>query len=443
MTDRTDRTDRTDPDRNATTPSRDSVRIAGFPIQANPTVFLLFGLIAYLVASGLLPAAAPGATSGAYWAGGLVAAALFMGSLLAHELAHAVVARRHGIRVEAVTFWLFGGMAKLGGDAQNPRAEWRIAAIGPVVNLALGAAIFGIGRGMSALSAPELAVAVAGYVAGINLLLGAFNLLPAVPLDGGRVLRALLWRRSGDRDRATVIAANAGQGIAALIVVAGIVELTAVSAIGGLWTTLIGGFLFGTARAEARRTSANSALAGLRVRDLLPPQTGEVLPAVPAWHTVAGALEAYQRTGDRRIVLPLQGFDGSPAGLVALAQLAAVPVDQRETVRVAAVAAPLEHVAVTHPDELVVELLPRLVPATRNLAAARLAGHALVVAGGVAVGVLTPSDIARAMQVAKLLGPRPPIPGSPRDSRPDDDGPPSWPTPPGDSMNDARRHLVS
>ena len=432
-------------DRNDTTPSRDSLRIAGFPIQANPTAFLLFGVIAYLVASGLLPAAVPGATSGAYWAGGLVAAILFMGSLLAHELAHAVVARRHGVQVEAVTFWLFGGVAKLGGDAPTPRAEWRIAAIGPVVNLALGAVTFGIGRGMSALSAPELAVAVASYVAGINLLLGAFNLLPAAPLDGGRVLRALLWKGSGNRDRATVTAANVGQAIAALVVVAGIVELTAVSAIGGLWTTLIGWFLFGTARAEARRTTASSALTGLRVRDLLPPAAADVLPAVPAWHTVAGALEAYQRTGDRRIVLPLQGFDGSPAGLVALAQLAAVPVDQRETVRVSAIAAPLEHVAVTNPDELVVELLPRLVPTTRNLAAARLAGHALVVDDGVAVGVLTPTDIARAVQVAKLLGPRPPASGP---GRPGPDGGelPPWsaaPEPPDDSINDGRRHLVS
>ncbi|HEX7105855.1 MAG TPA: site-2 protease family protein [Acidothermaceae bacterium] len=397
-------------------PQRDGFRIAGFPVTASPTVLLLFVLIAFTTATGLLPASAPGASSGAYWVGGFVASALLLASLLVHELAHAVVARRHGIAVEGVTFWLFGGVAKLGKDAPTPRAEWRIAVVGPATNLVLAAAAFGVANALGAFSAPAVVVAVAGYVVWVNLMLGVFNLLPASPLDGGRILRAALWRRHGDRARATVTAAKAGQAMGSLLIGLGAAQFLLSSAIGGLWTALIGFFLLGSAGAEARVTATRSALAGLAVRDLLP--AGEPLPAVPAWRTVAAFFDSYQRSGDTRTVMPVQDFSGSPAGLVALAHLAAVRPEDRDTVRVSAVAAPVDQIAVTNPDEQLADLAPRLAPRTRNLAAARLAGHALVVRDGVAVGVLTPADFARAVQLAKLRQFTPPSddPRGPRDS---------------------------
>lgn len=386
----------------------DAFRIAGFPVQASPTVLLLFMLIAFTTATGLLPSSAPGASSGAYWAGGIIAAAFLLGSLLVHELAHAIMARRHGVRVEGVTFWLFGGVAKLGKDAPTPRAEWRIAAIGPVTNLVLAAIALGATRGLDALAAPDVAVAVAGYVVWINVMLGVFNLLPGAPLDGGRILRAALWRRHGNRGRATVTAAKVGQVMGSLLIGLGVAQLLLSSAIGGVWTALIGFFLFSAAGAEARETVTRSALTGLTVRDLLP--AGEPLPAAPGWRTVTAFLDTYQNSGDTRTVLPVQGFDGSPAGLVALAHLAAVRPEDRDTVRISAVAAPIDQIAVTNPDESLVDLAPRLATRTRNLAAARLAGHALVVSDGIAVGVLTPADFARAVQLAKFRQPTAPPP---------------------------------
>lgn len=389
-------------------PQRDSFRIAGFPVQASPTVLLLFGLIAFTTATGLLPSSAPGASRGAYWVGGIVAAAFLLGSLLVHELAHAITARRHGVRVEGVTFWLFGGVAKLAKDAPNPRAEWRIAAVGPATNLLLAALALGVARLLGALSASEVAVAVAGYVVWVNVMLGVFNLLPAAPLDGGRILRAALWRRHGNRGRATVTAAKAGQAMGSLLIGLGIAQFLLSSAIGGVWTALIGFFLVGAAGAEARETVTRSALTGLTVADLLPP--GEPLPAAPGWRTVSAFLDSYRNSGDTRTVLPVQGFDGQPAGMVALAHLAAVRPEDRDSVRLSAVAAPIDQIAVTNPAEPLVELAPRLAPRTRNLAAARLAGHALVVQDGVAVGVLTPADFARAVQLANLRQPMPPAP---------------------------------
>lgn len=416
-------------------PKTESFRIAGFPVRANITVWVLFALIAYTTADGLLPTSAPGASTAAYWTGGLIAAVLMLASLLAHELAHAIVARRYGIVVEAVTFWLFGGVAQLKGNAPNPKAEWRIAAVGPAVNFVLAGVGVGVGEAMAALSAPKLAVAVVGYFVMVNVLLGAFNLLPAAPLDGGRVLRSVLWRRTHDRDKATVISSRAGQAIAALLIAAGFAELLFANSFGGLWTSLIGFFLFNAAGAEARETVTRTALDGLRVRDLLPP--GEPTPPAPAWHTVDTFLANYRASGDTRTVLPVQGFDGAPVGLVSLAQLGAVPADHRNTVRLGSIAAPIDQLAVTQPDELLVDLLPRLTPTTRSLAAVRFAGFALVVREGQVVGVITPADLARAVQVSKLTAPR-------RQPPSDDVAPPS-PQEPADRgpIASAPRHLVS
>jgi Zn-dependent protease len=375
-------------------------RVAGFAVHANPSVLVLFAFIAFTTANGLLPASAPGASTSAYWAGGIVASTLLFASLLVHELAHAIVARRHGITVESITFWLFGGASKLKSDAATPRSEWRIAASGPAMNIVLGAAAVGTALALSAASAPAVVTAVAGYVASINVLLAVFNLLPAAPLDGGRILRAILWHRHGDHDRATVTAAKTGHVIGLLVIGLGAAQVMYGSVFSGIWTGLIGFFLTGSAGAEARQTTMKAALAGLRVRDVLP--TGDPLPAAPAWHTVEVFMDAYRRRGDTRTVLPLQGFDGMPAGLVGLANIAAVPADQRDTVRLSAIAAPLDQVAITDPDELLVDLLPKLRPTTRNIAAARLAGNALVLHDGQTVGVVTPSDLARAMQLGKL-----------------------------------------
>jgi Zn-dependent protease len=398
-------------------------RIAGFPIHVSATAYLIFGFFGYLAATRLLPAAAPGATSGAYWVAGVVAAALFFASLLAHELNHALLARRYGVQVDGVTFWLFGGLARLRGDAPTPRAEWRIAAIGPATNLVFAGLGALANLALTAVSAPALVVAVAGYFTGVNLLLGVFNLLPAAPLDGGRIVRAFLWRRWGDRTRATVAAANAGRLIAMLVIALGAAQFFLAAQIGGLWTGLIGVFLFTSAGAEARTTVTRTALEGLRVRDLVPIDPIDPVDAgnagnagtaaraaAPAWYTVTAFLDEYRRTADTRTVVPLRGFDGGPAGLVSLAQLSAVPVDRRDEVRVAAVAAPLEQVTVADPDDLVLDLLPRLASSARSRAALQLAGHALVVHDGQPVAVLTPADLARAVQLGALRAPAAPEP---------------------------------
>ena len=178
-------------------------RIAGIHVGLNWSLLVVAALIAWSLATGILPPAAPGEASAAYWTAGVVSALVFLASLLAHELAHSIVAARRGVRVEGITLWLFGGVSKLGGDAGTPAIEATVAIVGPLTSLSVAVVVALVGLAVGAAGAPAILVAGLCWLAGINVALGLFNLVPGFPLDGGRLLRALLWRWRGDRVRAT------------------------------------------------------------------------------------------------------------------------------------------------------------------------------------------------------------------------------------------------
>ena len=165
-------------------------RIAGIPVGANWSALLIAGLIAWSLAGRLLPAQVPGLAPAAYWLAGAAGAGLFLGSLLAHELGHALVAQRAGLKVRGITLWLLGGVAQLEDEPASPRDELRVAIVGPAVSLALAVGSGLAALGLSVLGGPAVAVAIAAWLAVGNAALALFNLLPAAPLDGGRVLRA-------------------------------------------------------------------------------------------------------------------------------------------------------------------------------------------------------------------------------------------------------------
>ncbi|HEU5109608.1 MAG TPA: site-2 protease family protein, partial [Micromonosporaceae bacterium] len=176
-------------------------RVAGIPVGVHWSVLVVLVLLAQGLAAAVLPAAVPGRPGWQYWVVAAGTTVLFVASLLAHELAHALAALRCGVRVERVTLWLLGGVAELSGQPARPRQELGIAAVGPLTSLAAGGVFFAA-TVMSAGRLPELAVVAVAWLAWINLVLALFNLLPAAPLDGGRVLRALLWQRWSDPVRA-------------------------------------------------------------------------------------------------------------------------------------------------------------------------------------------------------------------------------------------------
>jgi Zn-dependent protease/CBS domain-containing protein len=369
-------------------------RIAGIRVGVNWSILVVFWLICWSLAAALLPQQVPGATAAAYWTAGVGTAVAFFASLLAHELGHALVARRAGLPVEGITLWLLGGVAKLDGEAANPRAELGIAAVGPLISLVLAAVAASVAAVSAVAGLPRLLVASVAWLARINLLLAIFNLLPATPLDGGRVLRGLLWWRTGDRLRSAVAAARMGRLLGALLVGLGVGELVVGAAIGGLWLALLGWFLLKAARAEEANAHLRQALVGVRVQDVMvaDPVVG------PSWLTVAAFLEDYALRY-RCSAFPLRDLDGTLVGMMTLARLRAVPIRQRSTTRVETVMCPLAQVPTATPQELVVDLLARLGSGCGG-------GWALVVQDGHLIGMVSQGDIARVLDLAALASPR-------------------------------------
>jgi Zn-dependent protease/CBS domain-containing protein len=371
---------------------RESVRlgrIAGVPVGINWSVLVIFVLITLGLAAGRFPLLYPNLHPVVYGVAGLTAGLVFFLSLLAHEVAHAVVARRHGVGVEGITLWLFGGVARLSGEAPDPGAELRIAGVGPLVSVVLAGAFYAVAVVVDAAGAPGIAVGVFTWLALINLVLAAFNLVPAAPLDGGRLLRAVLWRRHGDRQRAAVTAANAGRAFGWLLVAAGLWLFVAFVGIGGLWFMLIGWFLITAANAEAQHARVQAAFADVRVRDVMAPDPVVAPPSI----SIAEFLDGYVFR-NRFSTFPLTTADGRLVGLVTLNRVKRVPPAQRDTTTLAQVACPPSEVATAAPDEPLADLLPRLAQCSD--------GRAVVVEHERVVGVVSPSDVARQVMIADL-----------------------------------------
>ncbi|WP_228709220.1 site-2 protease family protein [Amycolatopsis keratiniphila] len=362
-------------------------RPAGVPVGLHWSVLGICVLLLVGV-SMQLPRAFPGLWWGFYLIGAVVATALFVLSLLVHELAHAVVARRNGVAVEGITLWLLGGVARLKGEALTPGAEFRIAVVGPAVSALTSAGMFMLAWAADAAGLPMLGVGVLGYVAGINLLLAGFNLIPASPLDGGRILRAAIWKWRGDRLTATIWAARAGRLFGFLLIGLGLVR--ALSGMGlGLWWILLGLFVVTMAGAEETQARTGAALAGVRVRDVMTPNP----ETAPSDLTVARFLHDIAMLR-RHSAFPLRDAEGRPQGMVTLNRLRSVPAERRELTTLRDVACQKDEIPSAEPDETLAELLPRLTDCAD--------GRALVYEGDDLIGIVSPSDVSRAVAVHGL-----------------------------------------
>lgn len=359
--------------------------IAGIPIGVHWSTLLVVALIMAVLGTAVLPVEGAGMSRGVYWAVAAVTALAFLASLLAHELAHALVARRRGVRVGSITLWLLGGITELDDEAGTPRTEAEISAAGPLMSLALAVAAYLV---LIVTHGPPLISSALAWFALVNAVLGVFNLLPGAPLDGGRVLHAFLWWRYRDRSRADRAAVQAGQSLGMLLVAAGVLQIVLWSPIGGLWTVLIGWFLAGAARSEAFAHAARDGLAGLRMRDIM--TSGPDL--APAWLTVDDFVSTVALRS-RQSVFPVVDFSGAPVGSVSLEVLSALTPEQRTATRVTQLARrlPPDHLAA--PDEPATRILRRSAePAT------------LVVENGHVTGMVTSADLTRILLQATLRG---------------------------------------
>lgn len=371
-------------------------RIAGIRIGINWSVLVIFALIAgglYFGLPGLLeefglPAAAPLASAVA----ALVTAVVFLLSLLAHELAHALVAVRNGIDVEGITLWLFGGVAKLDGEASDPAAELRIAGVGPLVSVALAAAFAVIAVSGDLVGLPAVVTVTIGWLAVINLVLAIFNLFPAAPLDGGRILRAFLWWRRGDPVSAAVTASRSGRVFGFVLIAIGLLQFIMIRAVGGLWLVLIGWFLTTAAAAEERHAQMQGALGGVRIGEIMTPDPTVVTGDL----TIAELIDDYV-FGHRYSSFPVVD-GGRPAGLITLNQVKQVPPADRHVRRVRDVARSRDEVPVVAPDDQVTDVL-------RGALSGAVDGRMLVIEDGRLVGIVSPRDLARRLELSELRDP--------------------------------------
>ncbi len=350
-------------------------RLFGIDIVADWSLLVIFALIALNLGVGLFPAWHPTWSPALVWSVALLAAVLFFASIVVHELAHALVAKRSGIPVRRITLFVFGGMAHMEREPPSPRAELLMAAVGPLVSLVLGIAAILAGSALASDvmsrygEEPVLAMRALGpvstlllWLGPINVLLGLFNLIPGFPLDGGRVLRAILWWSSGNLERATRWAAGVGRAFAWVLMAAGIsmlfgmrVPLLGAGVVQGLWLLLIGWFLNNAARASYQQLLVRTAFEDLTVADMMRRHPQLVAPEV----TVDELVRDYFMQSDQQ-AFPVVGIDGRLLGLVEMPQVRTVSRQEWSITKVRDIMTPADEVEAVTPDEDAVHALHSL-----------------------------------------------------------------------------------
>ena len=310
----------------------------------------------------------------------VVSAVLFFGSVLVHELAHALAAQARGIRVQDITLFLFGGATRAKIDARGPGDEFLIALVGPLTS-GLLAGLFGLvaGLGHNLLSVPL--AGTLGYLAWTNLLLAGFNLVPGFPLDGGRLLRSAIWKTTGSLARATRIASAAGQAVGWLLVAAGVAWLLAGDLAGGIWFAFIGWFLVQAARASSHDLQLQQLLAGVEAEDVMAADLVRIAPQLSLQDAVDNYFMRYDHSG-----FPVEE-GGRTIGLLTLRALRRVPKEQWPTHRVRDHMVPLDDQVVVAPKARMDGVVGKLQDGQAN--------RVLVVEDGEVVGIITPTDLTR------------------------------------------------
>lgn len=364
-------------------------RIAGIPIGIHPLWLVVVALLTVSLGGGYYRNEVAGAGAGWCYLLGLASALLLFASVLLHELGHSLVARRAGVEITEIDLWLLGGVARMRGDPHSARDELRIAAAGPAVSVALSLLFFGLGV-VTPGQAPD---ALLGYLALVNGVIAAFNLLPALPLDGGRIAHALLWPRLGSRDRATRVAAALGQVFGWTFAALGLLSTFAGDG-GGLWLVLVGGFLVVAARAEAWQAGVHEAVGGLRAADLM----SSPVITIPADITVADAVREHAALHPHA-AFPVVDPRGRAIGVVTLRRLAAVSPTERASTLVAAIS--------DRDEELFVDADAEVTAVVQRVAFARVGRAVVVATDRRPLGVLSITEIERRMRATEALGTEP------------------------------------
>ncbi|MBI4278895.1 MAG: site-2 protease family protein [Armatimonadetes bacterium] len=361
-------------------------RILGITVQIHFTWFIALWAVAFSLAQGIFPSQLPNLTGDVYWTMGVAGALLLFASVLVHELGHALTARRFRISTRSITLFMFGGVAQIAREPEDPRHDFWVAAAGPATSLALA--------GLLRLAAPRAAGvpagALLGYLAWANFLLAAFNLIPAFPLDGGRILRALLWRFLGV-ERATGITTALGHVVATALIILGVISILAGRTINGVWLILIGWFLDQGAGASYRQMMLRHALRGVRVRDIMTTQVIAMEPGLTIEQAVADYFLRHKHGG-----YPVM-YGERLVGIVTLHDVKQVPRERWAETPVRDAMTPIAQAKTVRPGVSAYDALARMVQAG--------VGRLLVVdADGEMVGIVTRSDLMHVIRMRTELG---------------------------------------
>ena len=360
------------------------IRIAkffGFEVRLDLSWFVLFLLVLWTFAQSVFPARHQGLSGTEYTLMALFGALIFFVSVLLHELAHSAVARARGIQVEGITLFIFGGVARIRSEATNPKDEFLITVVGPLSSAMIGLVLLGFARAGQAWGWPESVTGVADYLALLNFVLAVFNLIPGFPLDGGRLLRSLVWHLTKDLRKATRWASLTGRGFGFIMIGLGILSLFGGQLISGIWLVFIGWFLAQAAVSSYRQLILKKILEGVRAEEAMTRNPETVMPDV----TLRDLVNDYflQR---RYSVFPVQDQEGRLLGLITLSQVKQVDHDVWPTTRVEAVMTKICESVTVRPDDDLAEVLTKLEQAG--------VGRAMVVENGRLEGVISRADVA-------------------------------------------------
>jgi Zn-dependent protease len=360
-------------------------RVRGIEVGVHVSWLVVFALVTWSIAMGFVPQLVPGIEDFEAWIIGAICAVLLFASVLLHELAHSFVAISRGLPVHSITLFLFGGVSNLTRDSKDPRSEFLIAIVGPLTSFAIAGAALLLGS----LSLGDRVGTVVSYLTVVNLLLGAFNLIPGFPLDGGRVLRSIAWRITGNVRRATELAASVGQLVGFGLIAWGVLGVFAGDLLGGLWTAAIGLFLQNAAGSSVQQLALEQRLRAVRVGDAYTPDHGSAVAEL----SVGDLIEHHILRSKRRAVLVTE--DGRLVGIVTIGDLQKVPPESRGQTTVGDVMTGRAALVTTSPGT------------SLHDAAEVLARHEFdqlpVVEDGRPLGAITRADILREFQIREAL----------------------------------------
>lgn len=365
-------------------------KIAGISIDINFSWIIILVLLTWSLAIGWFSVLYPGWSTATYWLVSLISALLLFVSVLLHELAHSLVARMRGISVKSITLFIFGGVSNIEQEPTSPGIEFQIAFVGPLVSLLIGGIAYLLSLPLRGVNSPL--TAILSYLAVTNVLLGIFNLIPGFPLDGGRVLRSIIWKATGSLQRATRVATILGQVIAYLFIFWGIWLFFGSNVLNGIWIGFIGWFLLLSAQSANSQSMLQSMLRGVTVGEVMNPSP----ITVPANSSLQELVDNYFLPRGLRSALVIQ--DDQLAGLITLSDIRHVPREQWGQVPVSHVMIPLDRLHVVSPQQNLNDVLPLMVSRDVN--------QLPVVQNGRLVGVLSRDEIMRYLEVRRSLGPK-------------------------------------